>query len=197
MNQWEVQPGETPIDPSGLKDKSVRNRSQLYAAEFVNIAKATAKYRPARLRGARAFSYSWLLRVHCDMFGDVWTWAGEPRRVELNLGVHPHLVVQQLGGLSLDIAAWRQDETLLLEQSVMLHHRAVRIHPFLNGNGRWSRFIANLWLRRHGKPRILWPEPSLSAGQGGVRSEYLKAVRLADTFDYSALTELHARFWGK
>ena len=40
----------------------------------------------------------------------------------------------------------------LSEQAVLLHHRAVQIHPFENGNGRWSRLLANIWLKKHAHP---------------------------------------------
>ena len=36
---------------------------------------------------------------------------------------------------------WETNATFdLLEQAMLLHHRAVQIHPFENGNGRWSRY---------------------------------------------------------
>jgi Fic-DOC domain mobile mystery protein B len=195
MNEWDLKPGETPVDPSDLRDKTIRNRRQLDAVEAANILRAFEKYATARLRGSKAFSYDWLLRIHKDMFCDVWTFAGRTRQVELNIGVAPHLIMQNLGALVLDMRAWPNDGAELLNQAVMLHHRAVHIHPFKNGNGRWSRFIANLWLRRHEKPAIDWPEPQMAATESEIREEYIRAIQLADTFDYSALTELHARFW--
>lgn len=194
MIAWELKDGETPIDPSRLVDKSIRNRADLDRAEATNILKAAEKYATAKLGGKRAFTYEWLLRVHRDMFCDVWVFAGEVRTIELSLGIAPHLIGQQLGGLALDIAAWKANESLLLEQAVTIHHRAVHIHPFENGNGRWARFVANLWLRKHGKPMVEWPEPKMSA-TSDVRDEYLAAIRRADQFDYGPLVALHDRFW--
>src|SRR6266851_437586 len=40
------------------------------------------------------------------------------------------------------------DPYLLLPYEVILDSFA-RIHPFLNGNGRWSRMLANIWLKRN------------------------------------------------
>ena len=37
-------PGETPIDPSGLRDKSIKTRRQLNEDESRNIADAVYKY---------------------------------------------------------------------------------------------------------------------------------------------------------
>ena len=70
----------------------------------------------------------------------------------------------------------------LLEQAVRLHHRAVRIHPFPNGNGRWARMLANIWLKRHGQPITAWPEETIGT-RSVVRDEYLAAIRAADEGD--------------
>ena len=44
MPEWKPIPGETPIDPSGLRDTSIRNRKQLNEAEGRNIASAIFTY---------------------------------------------------------------------------------------------------------------------------------------------------------
>lgn len=194
MIDWELKDGETPIDPSRLADKSIRTRAELDRAEAANILKAAEKYATAKLGGKRAFTYDWLLRVHRDMFCNVWAFAGEIRTIELRLGIAPHLIGQQLGGLVLDMAAWKKNASLLLEQAVTIHHRAVHIHPFENGNGRWARFIANLWLRKHGKPMVEWPEPTRSS-TSDVRDEDIAAIRQTDQYDYGPFTALHGRYW--
>jgi len=81
----------------------------------------------------------------------------------------------------------------VLEQAVHLHHRAVYIHPFMGGNGRWSRVLANIWLRLHNHPITMWPEQTIG-GVSPVRSEYLAAIKLADHGEMGPLIELHARF---
>ena len=80
----------------------------------------------------------------------------------------------------------------LVEQAARLHHKAVAIHPFLNGNGRWSRMLANIWLKLHGSQPTFWPEESV--GEASVlRAEYLAAVSAADAMDYGPLIALHRR----
>src|SRR5215470_10558375 len=142
MDNWDTLPDETPIDASGLKDKSVTNRRQLNAAEAENIRKAIVKYLSTKPnRRIAKFDYSWSLQLHGEMFGDVWEWAGELRTSDVNIGVPWQQVETLLFGLMGDLLCWERDEVDLLEQAVMLHHRAVAIHPFLNGNGRWSRLL--------------------------------------------------------
>jgi len=77
--------------------------------------------------------------------------------------------------------------------AAMLHHRAVHIHPFPNGNGRWSRMRANIWLKRNRRPITEWPEQVIGR-ESPVRGEYFQGIRAADGGDYEALLELHPRF---
>lgn len=195
-SEWEPISGETPIDPSGLKNKSIKTRRQLIPLEAENIRQATVKYLAARPSESQTpFTFDWLLRVHVEMFGDVWKWAGTIRRKNLNIGIPFSQIGERLGGLALDIQAWEKREDLLLEQSVAIHHQTVQIHPFENGNGRWSRLLANIWLRRHGKPVVEWPEAEVGQQASPIRDEYIKAIVEADNHNREPLTKLHSRYW--
>ena len=44
-----------------------------------------------------------------------------------------------------------------IEQAAYLHCDFVRIHPFIDGNGRTARLITNLELMKHGYPPIILP----------------------------------------
>ncbi len=190
-----ITPGQTPLDDlSGLRLKDVRTRAQLDAAEAENIRRAIIKYFAAApsLRTA-PFDYPWVLRLHREMFGDVWTWAGQLRRAETNIGALPHRIEGELHGLLHDLPAWSESRMPLLEQAVRMHHRAVSIHPFDNGNGRWSRMLANIWLRLHSPDLTHWPDTTIGSAST-IREEYLAALRTADRGDYAALIALHARF---
>ena len=66
----------------------------------------------------------------------------------------------------------------------------VKIHPFINDNGRWFRMLANPWLRKHGAKPTLWPEP-LIGDVSPIRSEYIEAIQAADRNDHRPLIELH------
>ncbi len=48
MASWDAIEGETPIDPSHLKDRSIKNREQLNIAEAQNILKPFVKYLGAK-----------------------------------------------------------------------------------------------------------------------------------------------------
>lgn len=191
---------ETPIDLSALLLRvkaSVGSRRDLNIVEAENIRHAVVKYlagRPSRKKAP--FTFDWVCKLHREMFGDVWTWAGKIRTVELNLGPPPHQVGPGLMSLVADLAAWDRGDMPIVEQAAMLHYRAVYLHPFMNGNGRWARLLGNIWLKQRGSPLIDWPEPTLAGAESPVRKEYIAALRRADNSDYAALFALHKRHLG-
>jgi fido (protein-threonine AMPylation protein) len=124
------------------------------------------------------------------MFGQVWEWAGQLRVRELNLGRPAHGLVQDLYNLTEDLKVWTD---LPQMRAVRLHHRAAEIHPFQNGNGRWSRMLANLYLWRHGEPIVVWPN-DVNTHVSPIRSEYIAAMRSADGGDLEPLARLHEMY---
>ena len=139
-------PGETPLDDVlGLRHKGIKTRADLNKVEAENIRRAIVKYLAAKpSRRTAKFDLAWSKKLHKEMFGTVWSWAGQVRTTNLNIGV-PHAQVETtLHTLMDDLPVWEEHKLDILEQAVMLHHRAVQIHPFLNGNGRWARLMANV-----------------------------------------------------
>lgn len=194
---WEEVPGETPIDPTELTKNArlqVTTRRELSALEAQNIRPVFVKYLGARPSEALApFDITWCLRVHKEMFDKVWTWAGMIRTHDLNLGVPFFNVRGDLQGLLNDLPTWAGFGVGPLEQAVRFHHRSVRIHPFPNGNGRWSRLLANIWLKRQGEQLVQWPEETI--GQvSTIRDQYIAAVRAADTGNEQPLIDMHREY---
>jgi Fic-DOC domain mobile mystery protein B len=185
----------TPLDDiSGLKLSKNKSYSlkEVYEAEALNIANATIKYLSATPTKKEApFSYSWMMDLHEEMFGNVWDWAGKLRKIELSIGIKAYLVPMELKNLCDDISYWNKNKTFdVFETAARIHHRAVQIHPFQNGNGRWSRMLANIYLRQHGKMPVRWQE-DLLAKENPKRSKYIQALKKADNSDYKDLIEMH------
>lgn len=85
---------------------------------------------------------------------------------------------------------WEQNKSFdVIEIASRLHHRAVQIHPFLNGNGRWSRMLANIYLKQNGLSPTRWNENLLSK-ENLHRDDYIKALKKADDGDYIALIKM-------
>lgn len=170
------------------------NRRQLNELEAANILSAVARYLSGRpTRRMAPFTLRWVKRLHREMFGDVWTWAGAFRREDLNIGITWYQIETSLENVLEDLKEWARSGLDIVEQSAMLHHRAVQIHPFPNGNGRWARMLANILLKQNGLSPIHWPE-ELIGSESAIRSEYLDAIRAADQGDYEPLVSLHRRY---
>ncbi len=199
MNLHRHLPDETPLDDcSGLKLKNVKNRKQLNQVEFANNLRVAARYleRKPTIRMA-PFTREWMLHLHREMFGDVWEWAGKIRKTDgLNVGIPSYQIPAALEDLARDLEYWRGGNWPPIEQAATLHHRAVYIHPFLNGNGRWSRMLANIWLKQHESPTIVWPEAELGECDNPIRQRYIAAVKDADNGKMELLIELHKQYSG-
>lgn len=195
MSEWGAIYGETPIDPSDIRDRSIKTRAELNAAEAENIRKAHLKYLSARPNKRQApFDYGWFCRLHQQMFGDILISAGQPRTRNVNLGVAWQHVPIRMMELAEDLAGWEEDKIYdVPEQAARLHYRAVYIHPFCNGNGRWSRLLANIWLRQHSEDLVKWPE-DLIGQVSPIRDEYIQCLRAADAGDLGPLLAIHRRY---
>lgn len=182
-------------DISGLKlDTSKQYTLQdIYLYEAKNITKATLKYLAIKPDKKLApFTFEWFLQLHLEMFGDVWDWAGKLRQVELSIGVKAYMVSIELKNLVDDFAYWDKNKTFdTIEIASRLHHRVVQIHPFKNGNGRWSRMLANIYLKLNGLQPTKWNENLLSK-ENPHRDDYIEALKKADNGDYSELVKLQS-----
>ena len=185
----------TPIDDtSGLKLSKNKSYTlkEIYDKEAENIANAVLKYLSAEPSKKEApFTYEWLLELHAEMFGNVWEWAGKLRQCELSIGIKAYLISTELKKLVDDIEYWNKHKTFdTIEIATRIHHRAVQIHPFQNGNGRWSRMLANIYLRQNGFMPVQWQE-DLLAKENPNRTKYIQALKKADKGEYSDLINMH------
>jgi Fic-DOC domain mobile mystery protein B len=180
----------TPLDPDeieGLKFRHVDTRSELNQLEQQNIQDGL-KWLERQKSIPELLSESFVRRLHKELFGNVWSWAGSFRLSEKNLGVDPANIGVELRNLLDDSSYWIEHGTFShLEIAVRLHHRLVQIHAFVNGNGRHARIMTDVVLGRLlDEPWLSWGNASLD-DQGKVRSAYINALRQADKGDYAPL----------
>jgi len=187
-------PDETPIDPSDIKIKWITTRAELSSEEANNVLSAVKKYLGSKpSRSSAKFDLDWLLQLHEEMFGRVMISAGKVRDHDLSLGVNFYAILPELQALIGNLHSWPGFGMEMVEQAARLHYEAVRIHPFKNGNGRWSRLLANIWLRLNGQPTVNWPE-NMTGVESAVRVEYIAALKSADNGDIGPLIEMHRQF---
>lgn len=182
-------------DISGLKlDTSKQYTLQeIYLYEARNITKATLKYLSAKpTKGFAPFTFEWFLSLHKEMFGDVWDWAGKIRQVELSIGVKAYTISTEMKKLVDDLEYWEKNKSFdVIEIASRIHHRAVQIHPFKNGNGRWSRILANIYLKQNNLEATKWNENLLSK-ENLHRDDYITSLKKADNGDYRDLIQLQS-----
>lgn len=68
------------------------------------------------------------------------------------------------------------------------HHTPVSIHPFPNGNGRWSRLMADILIVSLGRKRFTWGGGSLRDADE-TRHTYIAALKAADNQDFTPLLD--------
>jgi Fic-DOC domain mobile mystery protein B len=193
--RFEFPEGATPItDCSGLIPLWVHHVHDLNRVEAENILKAQRKY----LRGRIGHPQNWfqvkeLKTIHQAMFGDVWEWAGMYRQSVTSIGINPNLIPTQLAQLCFEVVSWLQHpvELTFIEMAARVHHRLVFIHPFENGNGRFSRLVADRFLLAFGCQHPVWP--SHLNEEGIVRRDYIETLKSADKGDYTLLVDFMNR----
>lgn len=183
----------TVHDRGGLKLRPNASDADINAAELSGTSLAAAKYLSRRpSRRTAPFTYPWMIRLHKEMFGHVWRWAGKLRQSETNIGYPWRQLQEALYNLAEDIQQWHGDP---VEDAAHLHFRAISIHPFPDGNGRWARLLVNIWLAQRGEPIIHWPEPDVRSVTSPIRQEYISAIRAAEEQgDIGPFVVLHKRF---
>ena len=72
-----------------------------------------------------------------------------------------------------------------VRKAAFIHHELVRIHPFLDGNGRVARLLTNLFLMKKGYPPIIVKKTD--------RKRYYRALDKADHGDMSEFSNFVAR----
>ena len=189
----EDSPGATPLedeDIDGLIPTFVATRGDLNVVEQANIEKATrwALRRRAALPIEELFSVSFTIELHRRMFGDVWRWAGQQRPRETGIGVEPSRIMTDVRVLLDDAIFWHQHDTYpATERAVRVHHRLVSVHPFRNGNGRHSRFLADVYLHQIGAEQLTWGAGKDLVIDGDARKLYIASLRIADGGDIGPL----------
>lgn len=178
----------TPLtndEKTGLIPSWVTYRHELNEVEQANITKG-AQW-AFRQRRRDLLDERFVRDLHKRMLGDVWTWAGEYRMTERNIGVSAWRIATDLRGLLDDTRLWMEQAVFGPDElAVRFHHRLVAIHPFPNGNGRHARLMADLLVTRLGGPVFTWGGGD-TAKVGDLRTQYVAALRQADAHELAAL----------
>lgn len=191
---FEAAEGATPIHPHDQKKlipTGIQNRGDLNVAEEDNIASGLA-WAKRRRPGAQTIATDGFSRaLHKAMFGKVWRWAGAYREVELQgIGAPRWQVATKCAELFEQYRYWIEQETFSPdEMAVRFHHAIVFVHPFVNGNGRHARLMADLLIESLGGEPFSWGHGNLGDSTSELRKSYIAALRKADAGDLADLLQ--------
>jgi len=172
--------GATPLtaeEREQLIPSYVTLRRELNELEGSGIADAD---RWAFSRRQDVLDEDFLCQLHARMFREVWRWAGKFRTSARNIGVDAWRIRTELRTLTDDVHYWIEHDTYPADEiAVRFKHRLVSIHPFPNGNGRFSRLTGDLLAVQLGQKRFSWGGGSL-VQPDDLRRRYIEALHAAD-----------------
>lgn len=185
--------GATPLTTDemlGLKAGHVTTRGELNELENANILEGL-QWLDARPTSFDVLTDDCAKKVHSRLFGKVWAWAGDYRLTEKNIGVQVWHISTEMRTCLDDARYWREHQTFEpIEAAARFHHKLVWIHPFANGNGRWSRIMADTYLAKLDPDTFLdWSSSGDLQTENDHRNRYLSALRSADQYDFEPLIE--------
>lgn len=151
--------GETPLEPDEADALTPWAREafgdrptkiDLYEAEQAIADEVSLMLLTDITEGALSLSDlltdEFLLGLHRQLYGELWRWSGRYRTRELNIGVDPARISVEMRE-SFETLRYRWENTndwTPRELGIAVHAEAVRIHGFVDGNGRVTRLLADL-----------------------------------------------------
>ena len=143
---------------------------------------------PRTLRRAKLLSDDFARELHRRMFNRVWRWAGIYRTSERNLGWEPFRITEGVHN-ALENAQYQfANGTYAPEETaIRLHYHMVVIHPWVNGNGRHARLLADAALSAWDGVPLSWGVDADFASPGNARRIYIDALKEADAGNFEPL----------
>ena len=180
--------GNTPLSAEerlGLIPTYITLRHELNEAEQINI---TDGENWATRQSRNMLDEDILRELHRRMFGKVWAWAGGySKETNRRIGSDSFRIPLDLRQMLDDVRYWIEHDTYPADEiALRFHHRLTQIHPFPNGNGRFSRLATDLLAKHLGQPYFSWGRTSLIEA-GATRGQYIEALRAADHHDLEPL----------
>lgn len=186
--------GATPMSPDdyeGLLPGWIATRGDLDQAEASSISTARSNYLSQKFALGVILESPFVRNLHRAMFRNVWTWAGLYRTREMSIGVDPRHIQFDVENLMQDAQVWLADALPdgLDNDLCSLHHRLTAIHPFTNGNGRFSRLYVEVLASNLDIEPYTWGFGEAGKDPSTIRREYLASLREADNGDLSRLRD--------
>lgn len=182
--ELDYEDGQTPLseeEKDGLLIKTITIHGELDEHEQLNIEKAIEWTIKTKFKKDQILTEEFIKVLHKKMFGNVWSWAGEFRRSEKNIGVKWAMIGIELKALLNDTKYWIENKTFSNDEiAIRFKHRLVNIHCFANGNGRHSRIMADIIMESIlGNEPFSWNQSNMIKADQ-TRKNYINALREGD-----------------
>ncbi len=185
--------GQTPLseeEKDGLLIKSITTHGELNEHEQLNIEQTVKWIISVRHNKDKILTEDFIRSLHKRMLGNVWSWAGQFRKSEKNIGVKWINIGVDLKVLLEDTKYWISHNTYPPDEiAIRFKHRLVNIHCFPNGNGRHSRMMADLIIEVIFKDKIFTWNNSNMVKADETRRKYIHAIRAGDKGDIHPLIQ--------
>jgi len=185
--------GQTPLseeEKEGLLIKTVTTHGELDEHEQLNIEKAVEWTIKTKFKKDQILTEGFVKTLHKKMLGKVWSWAGNFRKSEKNIGVKWVVIGIELKALLDDTKYWIENETYPNNEiAIRFKHRLVNIHCFPNGNGRHSRIMADIIMESiFNENAFSWNQSNMVKADQ-TRRNYITAIREGDTGNIQSLLD--------
>lgn len=133
---------------------------------------------------------------HRRWLGDLYSWAGEYRQVNMGKSgfqfASAHLVHGLMAGFEREVLAVQtpcdgMDDARLLSALARTHAELILIHPFREGNGRLARLLNTLMALQASLPVL-----DFDGLRGRAKLDYIAAIHAAVGCDYGPLERVFA-----
>lgn len=191
LSEDQYEPGS---DGTVLKNLlGITSRAELERIEAIRFERLMEKSM-TRFDVDHRFTVSDLLWCHKFWLGDIFTWAGTYRNVNIGKGGFMFAAAAHVPELMLQferqqLAKWtpcRYDSVMeVVAAMAEVHVELILIHPFREGNGRIARLLSVLMALQAGLPPL-----DFSCLQGASREGYFAAVRAGMDRDYRLMEEI-------
>jgi Fic-DOC domain mobile mystery protein B len=191
--ELEYEDGQTPLseeEKDGLLIKTITTHGELDEHEQLNIEKAIEWTIKTKFKKDQILTEKFIKALHKKMLGNVWSWAGEFRKSEKNIGVPWVKIGVELRVLLEDTKYWIENKIFSNEEiAIRFKHRLVNIHCFPNGNGRHSRIMADIIMESIlGSEPFSWNQSNMVKADQ-TRKNYINAIREGDNGNIQPLID--------
>lgn len=177
----------------------IKTRGELNIAEANGIDKVTLRYATAKrtLQTKSLLTEKFAKKFHKELFGETWEWAGKYRKIATKPGIDWQEIPTQLTQVIINtntqigFISKQQDESKKEKLVAQFAYKLVWIHPFRNGNGRWSRAYADLLSDALKIDRFGWGR--------SIKSEHERHLQMVNSLSAADLSENIDEFldWAK